>query len=66
VLRSDNGGEYTSKAFLDYCAAVRINKELIVPYTPQQNGVAKRKNRTIVGATYTMIHDQGFPFCLWA
>jgi transposase InsO family protein len=43
VLRSDNGGEYTSKEFEDYCTAVGIKKELTVPYNPQQNGVAERK-----------------------
>jgi hypothetical protein len=48
VLRSYNGGEYTSKEFLDYCATAGIKKELTVPYNPQQNGVAERKNRTIV------------------
>jgi hypothetical protein len=43
-----------------------IKKELIVPYNPQQNGVAERKNRTVVGATRAMIHDQGLPLFLWA
>jgi transposase InsO family protein len=66
VLRSDNRGEYTSKEFLDYSVAVGIKKELIVPYNPQQNGVAKRKNRTIIGAAWEMVDDQGFPFFLWA
>ena len=36
------------------------------PYTPQQNGVAKRKNRSIVGAARAMLHDQSLPFFLWA
>jgi hypothetical protein len=66
VLRSDNGGEYTSKEFLDYCAAAGIKKELIVPYNPKQNGVVERKNRTIVGATRAMVHDQGLSLFLWA
>jgi transposase InsO family protein len=66
VLRSDNAGEYTSKDFVDYCATTGIKKELIVPYNPQQNGVVERKNRTIVGATRVMIHDQGLPLFLWA
>jgi hypothetical protein len=51
---------------VDYCAAAGIKKELIVPYNPQQNGVAERKNRTIVGAARAMIHDQGLPLFLWA
>jgi transposase InsO family protein len=35
VLRSDNGGEYTSKEFMDFCAGEGIRRELIVPYNPQ-------------------------------
>jgi hypothetical protein len=66
VLRSDNGGEYTSKAFMDFCAGEGIRRELTVPYNPQQNGVAERKNRAIVGAARAMLHDQGLPLFLWA
>ena len=44
----DNGGEYTSNEFLEYCSSEGIKKEHIVPHTPQQNGVAERKNRTLV------------------
>jgi len=65
VLRSDNGGEYTSKEFEDYCIAMRIKKVLIVPYNPQQNGVSKRKNETVVGATRAIIRDHGLPLFLW-
>jgi hypothetical protein len=39
---------------------------LIVPYNPQQNGVVERKKRAIVGAARSMLHDQAFPFYLWA
>ena len=66
VFRSDNGGEYTSNAFVAFCAAAGIRRELIVPYNPEQNGVAERKNRTICGAARSMIHDQGLPMFLWA
>jgi hypothetical protein len=66
VLRLDNGGEYTSNEFMEYCSTEGIKKELTVIYNPQQNGVAERKNRTIVGATRVMIHDQGLPMFLWA
>ena len=38
---------------------------MTVPYTPQQNGVAERKNRSIVGAARAMLHDQSLPFFLW-
>ena len=46
-LRSDNGGEYISKSFQDFCDTKCIKRELIAPYTPPQNGVAKHMNRTI-------------------
>ena len=66
ILRSDNGGEYTSKEFVNYCKDVGIKRELTTPYNPQQNGVAEGKNRTIMEAVKTMIHDQDLPMCLWA
>jgi transposase InsO family protein len=66
ILRSDNGGEYTSKKFVNLCKDVGIKRELTTPYNPQQNGVAKRKNRTIMEVVKTMIHDQDLPICLWA
>jgi hypothetical protein len=66
VLRLDNGGEYTSKEFMDFCAGEGIRRELTVHYNPQQNGVAERKNRAIVGAVRAMLHDQGLPLFLWA
>ena len=50
VLRSDSEGEYTSKEFDGYCRQEGIKRQLTVPYTPKQNGVAKRKNKSIVGA----------------
>ena len=65
VLRSDNGGEYTSKEFDEFCRQEGIKRQLTVPYTPQQNGVAERKNRSIVGAARAMLHAQSLPFFLW-
>jgi transposase InsO family protein len=55
ILRSDNGGEYTSKVFANFCKDVGIKRELTTPYNPQQNGVAERKNGTIKEAMKTMI-----------
>ena len=60
TLRSENGGEYTSKKFKAFCTSVGIKREYIVPYNPQKNGVIERKNRTIVEVEVakTMLHDQ--------
>ena len=57
ILRLDNGGEYTSTKFNDFCKEVGIERELTNPYNPQQNGVAERKNQTIVEESKVMIHD---------
>jgi hypothetical protein len=65
VLRTNNGGEYTSKEFNDFCAGEGMKRELTIPYNPQQNGVAERKKRAIVGAARAMLHDQGMPLFLW-
>jgi hypothetical protein len=66
IPRSDNGGEYTSKEFVSFCKDVGIKRKLTTPYNPQQNGVVERKNRTIMEAMKTMIHNQYLPMCLWA
>jgi transposase InsO family protein len=65
ILRSNNGGEYTSKEFVYFCKDFRIKREVTTPYNPQQNGVVERKNKTIMKAVKTMIHDQDLPMCLW-
>ena len=43
TLRSDNGGEYTSKEFEAFCKDAGIKRELTTPYNPQQNGVVEIK-----------------------
>ena len=66
ALRSDNGGEYVSQQFKDFCSVEGIKRVLTTPHNPQQNGVAERKNRSIMGATQAMLHDQSLPLHLWA
>jgi hypothetical protein len=61
ILRSDNGGEYTSKEFVNFCKYVGIKRELTTPYNPQQDCVDERKNITMMEAVKTMIHDQDLP-----
>ena len=66
ILRSDNGGEFTSNEFNEYCKEAGIKRELTIPYSPQQNDVAETKNKSIMGAVKSMIHDQDLPMCLRA
>ena len=49
ALWSNNGDEYISGEFKDLCSKEGIQRELIAPHNPQQNGVTERKNRMIVG-----------------
>lgn len=48
TLRTDRGGEYCSKEFDAFCKEKGIKRQLTTAYTPQQNGVSERKNRTIL------------------
>ena len=64
-MRSDNGGEYESNEFDDFCQEARIKKEMTMPYNPRQNGVAERKNRTICEVAKAMLTDLNLPLSLW-
>ena len=65
VLRTDNGKEYISNIFINYCKTIGIKRECFVPYNPQQNGIAERKNRSIVHSSKEMLHDQNLETFLW-
>eukprot|EP00253_Pinus_taeda_P019177 PITA_19177 len=65
ILRNDNGTEYESNEFHDFCKEDGIKRETTTPYTPEQNGVTERKNHTIVDAVHAMLHDQRLPKFLW-
>jgi hypothetical protein len=54
-LRTDRGGEFTSLEFNNFCSMHGVNKQLTTTYTPQQNGVAERKNRTIMNMVRSML-----------
>jgi len=66
ILRIDNGNEYESNEFHDFCKEVGIKRETTTPYTLEQNGVAERKNHTIVEAVRAMLHDKRLSKFLWA
>lgn len=61
VLRSDRGGEYTSKEFNGHLASRGTHHELTVHDSPQQNGRAERLNGTLVGRAVAMLLDAGLP-----
>lgn len=65
-LRSDNGLEYTSTEFNNFCSQEGIRRQLTVPYSPQQNEVSERKNRTVVEMGRSMMMDKNLPLMFWA
>ena len=64
-IRSDRGGEYLKSDFIDFCEKEGIEKQLTTSYTPQQNGVAERKNRTFIEMVNSMLYGSGMPGNLW-
>jgi len=63
---SDNGGEFVSKKFDNFLHECGIQRQTSAPYTPQQNGVVERTNRTIMECTRSMIRAQGLDLEFWA
>ena len=61
ILRTDNGGEYTSKQFEDFLKREGIHHEHTVPKTPEQNGVAERINQTLVETVRALLSDSKLP-----
>nr|GEW45151.1 putative ribonuclease H-like domain-containing protein [Tanacetum cinerariifolium] len=66
VIRSDNGTEFKNHDLNQFCGMKGIKREFSVPRTPQQNGIAKRKNRTLIEAARTMLVDSLLPIPFWA
>ena len=66
VLRSDRGGEYLSEGLQSYFKHQGIVHEMTAAYTPHQNGVAERFNRTSLDLVRSMLHQMKVPKCFWA
>lgn len=65
-LQSDNGTEYINKDFNKYLEQAGIKRRLTAPHTPQQNGIAERKNRTLIEMARCMMKQAGVPESFWA
>jgi hypothetical protein len=65
-LRTYNGGEYVNNNFTSYYTTQGIQMQHIVPYTPQQNGVVERKNRTLKEMANFMIQSKELSLKYWA
>ncbi|GJZ95633.1 putative ribonuclease H-like domain-containing protein [Tanacetum coccineum] len=62
----DNGTEFKNNDINQFCGMKRIKREFSVARTLQQNGVAERKNRTLIEAARTMLADSLLPTTFWA
>nr|GEW17287.1 hypothetical protein [Tanacetum cinerariifolium] len=65
VIRSDNGTEFKNSDLNQFCGLKGIKKEFNVPRTPQQNGIAERKNKTLIEAARTILVDSLLPILFW-
>ncbi|GJY44459.1 putative ribonuclease H-like domain-containing protein [Tanacetum coccineum] len=66
IIRCDNGGEFRNKDMDDFCSRKGIKREFSNARTPQQNGVAERRNRTLIEVARTMLADAKLPVTFWA
>ncbi|KAJ0765403.1 putative RNA-directed DNA polymerase [Helianthus annuus] len=64
-IRSDNGTEFKNQVMDEFCTSKGILHEYSSRYTPQQNGVAERKNRTIIETARTMLVESELPIQFW-
>jgi hypothetical protein len=65
VLRTDNGGEFTTAEFASYCADEGVQRHYSASYSPQQNGVIERCNQTVVRMARALLKQRGMSavFC---
>ncbi|GKB07370.1 putative ribonuclease H-like domain-containing protein [Tanacetum coccineum] len=66
VIRCDNGTEFKNREMNQFCEMKGILRQFSVARTPQQNGVAKRRNRILIEAARTMLADSKLPTTFWA
>ena len=59
VLRTDNGGEFCSKEFEEFSSKCGITRQKTTPYTPQQNRVVERMNKTLMERVRSMLSGAG-------
>jgi len=65
TFRSDGGGEHESNEFQDHLKEKGVRHETSCAYTPSQNGVSERTNRTVMEAARCMLHSSNAPLWLW-
>lgn len=66
AIRTDNRGEFTSKEFEAHLMTEGVRHEVTIPKNPEQNGVAERMNRTLVGTARSILVNANLPYSFWA
>ncbi|GKD07471.1 putative ribonuclease H-like domain-containing protein [Tanacetum coccineum] len=66
LIRCNNETKFKNSVMNQFCEMKGIKREFSVARTPQQNGVAERKNRTLIEAARTMLVDSKLPTTFWA
>jgi transposase InsO family protein len=66
IFRTDGGGEFTSKKFQACLSEKGVRHEVTAPYSPEQNGLIERDNRTIMESVRSLLHTSGLPLSFWA
>jgi hypothetical protein len=65
TLRTDRGGEFTVRSFVEHCTREGIQRHLTAPHTLEQNGVVERRNQTVMGMARSMLKAMRLPGWLW-
>ncbi|GJR66772.1 putative ribonuclease H-like domain-containing protein [Tanacetum coccineum] len=66
IIRCHNRTEFKNRVMNEFCEQKGIKREYSIARTPQQNGVAKRRNRTLIEAARTMFANSKLPTTFWA
>lgn len=64
IFITDGGGEFNYGEMNEFCDGKGITHEFIAPYTPQHNGLAERRNRTLVKMTRCLLKRKNLPHSL--
>ena len=65
ILRSNCGGEFIGNIFKNFCEEHDIHHSVVIPKSPQQNGVVERKNRTVMEIARSMLKTKQMPKEFW-
>jgi hypothetical protein len=65
TVRSDRGGEFLATTFREICEQAGIKRHFTAPYSPQQNGVVERRNRTVMEMSRALLKSMNVPGKLW-